>query len=95
MERERDEAVKKRMIAEGLAGLTAFEIDGHSAMIALARDQVSKRMTAEANLEKAVTALREMHKKSVWLRGEQSYREFARYAEKTSRTVLAELEGKE
>lgn len=48
----------------------------------------------QAELAKAVETLREMHKKSMWLRGEQSYREFARYVEKITRAMLAELEGK-
>ena len=48
--KERDEAITKRTIAEGLAGLAAFKIDGHSAMITLSRDQVGKRMKAEAKL---------------------------------------------
>lgn len=46
----------------------------------------------DSALAKAVEALREMHKKSAWLRGEQAYREFARFVEKTARAVLAELE---
>ena len=47
----------------------------------------------QTKLAKAVEALREMHKKAMWLRGEKSYREFSRYVEKITRTTLAELEG--
>jgi hypothetical protein len=60
LERERDEERSKRKMAEGLAGLSSIDIDGHSAMITLARDQVGKRMKAEAKLAKAMEALRKI-----------------------------------
>lgn len=58
-----------------------------------AQDAHEAQLEAEAKLDKVVESLREMHKKSMWLRGEQSYREFARYVEKITRTTLAEVEG--
>jgi hypothetical protein len=100
LELERDEAVTKRAIAEGLAGLKAFGIDGHSAMIALARDQVSKRMKAEAKLAKAVESLRGII--PYWdkvnpLRFADQHNDGCdcyRCAFDKARTTLAKLEGK-
>jgi lipopolysaccharide biosynthesis regulator YciM len=58
---------------------------------ALLHDALTRAEDAEAKLARAVDALREMHKKSRWLRGEQAYREFAGYIEKTARSVLEEV----
>jgi hypothetical protein len=79
-------------MAEGLAGLSSIDIDGHSAMITLARDQVGKRMKAEAKLAKAMAGLRKIadHKHFSWDQGWTQNAE-ARIAS----TVLAELEGGE
>lgn len=92
LERERDEERSKRKMAEGLAGLSSIDIDGHSAMITLARDQVGKRMKAEAKLAKAMAGLRKIadHKHFSWDQGWTQNAE-ARIAS----TVLAELEGGE
>lgn len=58
--KERDEERTKRKMAEGLVGLSSADIDGHSAMITVARDAVAKRMAAEAKLAKARTGLRKI-----------------------------------
>lgn len=49
--KERDAEHSKRNLAEGLAGLAYADIDGHSAMIDVARNAVAKRIEAEARAE--------------------------------------------
>ena len=93
--KERDEAITKRTIAEGLAGLAAFKIDGHSAMITLSRDQVGKRMKAETKLTKAMEALRETGEVIIFHTDETSWRVWGEDVVGDIRTALAELEVKE
>jgi hypothetical protein len=47
----------------------------------------------DAVIARLVEALTEVRKKAIGLRGDQAYREFARYAEKKTRTVLAAAKG--
>lgn len=84
--KERDEERTKRKMAEGLARLSSADIDGHSAMITVARDAVAKRMAAEAKLTKTVEALREI---------EQYASNFGYVLVQYAGTKLAELEAKE
>jgi hypothetical protein len=51
---------KKRKMAEGLAGLSSADIDGHSAMIDLARNAIAERFEAEARAVRMEVALLEI-----------------------------------
>jgi hypothetical protein len=47
----------------------------------------------DAVIARLVEALTEVHKKAICLRGDQAYREFARYAEKKMRAAIAAAKG--
>jgi len=47
----------------------------------------------DAMIARLVEALTDVHKKAIGLRGDQAYREFARYAEKKTRAAIAAAKG--
>jgi hypothetical protein len=57
LERELKESNQKRTIAEGLAGLSSIQVDGHATLLELTRNMVKRALSAESESKKMQRAL--------------------------------------
>jgi hypothetical protein len=72
------------------AAKAAAQSDYEARILAAIDTQPDQR---DAVIARLVEALTEVHKKAIGLRGDQAYREFARYAEKKTRAAIAAAKG--